>query len=209
MSVMTNMNSTSNFLFGASEHELLTLSLSEIIDGLMNDYKSFSQGDGAGIRIPDSKQEPRMAHSSILFAEGVRLALTYPELGKKLVLASLFNNHERAAYWTVERLSRESEKDEVKCRRMSSVGDEAPNILTILRMLADHEGLSTEEIILLANYFGFNIRVVRWLDSYGELLLLEPLIKKIEEFEAFKAAERKRKKKELEEEIKRLKGQTI
>lgn len=192
MSVMKNMNSTSNFLFGASEHELLTLSLSEIIDGLMNDYKSFSQGDGAGIRIPDSKQEPRMAHSSILFAEGVRLALTYPELGKKLVLASLFDNHERAAFWTFFQQESKSE-----------------NIINVIRKIAKGEELSDKEFLVFVNYFGFNKRAAEWLLSFGEVNVLERLIKDIEEFEAFKAAERKRKKKELEEEIKRLKGQTI
>lgn len=191
MSVMTNMNSISNFLFGASEHELLTLSLSEIIDGLMNDYKSFSQGDGAGIRIPDSKQEPRMAHSSILFAEGARLALTYPELGKKLVLASLLDNHERAAFWTLLKLKSKSE-----------------DIINVIRKIANGEELSGKELLVFVNYFGFNKRAAEWLMSCGEVKMLERLIKDIEEFEAFKAAERKRKKEELEEEIKALKGQT-
>lgn len=191
MSVMTNMNSISNFLFGASEHELLTLSLSEIIDGLMNDYKSFSQGDGAGIRIPDSKQEPRMAHSSILFAEGARLALTYPELGKKLVLASLLDNHERAAFWTLFQLESKSE-----------------NIINVIRKIANGEELSDKELLVFVNYFGFNKRAAEWLMSCGEVKMLERLIKDIEEFEANKAAERKRKKEELEEEIKALKGQT-
>lgn len=190
MSVMKNMNSISNFLFGASEHELLTLSLSEIIDGLMNDYKSFSQGDGAGIRIPDSKQEPRMAHSSILFAEGARLALTYPELGKKLVLASLLDNHERAAFWTLFQLESKSE-----------------NIINVIRKIANGEELSDKELLVFVNYFGFNKRAAEWLMSCGEVKMLERLIKDIEEFEANKAAERKRKKKELEEEIKALKGQ--
>lgn len=190
MSVMKNMNSISNFLFGASEHELLTLSLSEIIDGLMNDYKSFSQGDGAGIRIPDSKQEPRMAHSSILFAEGARLALTYPELGKKLVLASLLDNHERAAFRTLFQLESKSE-----------------NIINVIRKIANGEELSDKELLVFVNYFGFNKRAAEWLMSCGEVKMLERLIKDIEEFEANKAAERKRKKKELEEEIKALKGQ--
>lgn len=191
MSVMTNMNSISNFLFGASEHELLTLSLSEIIDGLMNDYKSFSQGDGAGIRIPDSKQEPRMAHSSILFAEGARLALTYPELGKKLILASLLDNHERAAFWTLLKLKSKSE-----------------DIINVIRKIAGGEELSDKELLVFVNYFGFNKRAAEWLMSCGEVKMLERLIKDIEEFEAFKAAERERKKSELEEEIKALKGQT-
>lgn len=191
MSVMKNMNSISNFLFGASEHELLTLSLPEIIDGLMNDYKSFSQGDGAGIRIPDSKQEPRMAHSSILFAEGARLALTYPELGKKLVLASLLDNHERAAFRTLFQLESKSE-----------------NIINVIRKIANGEELSDKELLVFVNYFGFNKRAAEWLMSCGEVKMLERLIKDIEEFEANKAAERKRKKKELEEEIKALKGQT-
>lgn len=191
MSVMTNMNSISNFLFGASEHELLTLSLSEIIDGLMNDYKSFCQGDGAGIRIPDSKQEPRMAHSSILFAEGARLALTYPELGKKLVLASLLDNHERAAFWTLLKLKSKSE-----------------DIINVIRKIANGEELSDKELLVFVNYFGFNKRAAEWLMSCGEVKMLERLIKDIEEFEANKAAERKRKKEELEEEIKALKGQT-
>lgn len=191
MSVMTNMNSISNFLFGASEHELLTLSLSDIIDGLMNDYKSFSQGDGAGIRIPDSKQEPRMAHSSILFAEGARLALTYPELGKKLVLASLLDNHERAAFWTLLKLKSKSE-----------------DIINVIRKIAGGEELSDKELLVFVNYFGFNKRAAEWLMSCGEVKMLERLIKDIEEFEANKAAERKRKKKELEEEVKALKGQT-
>lgn len=194
MSVMTNMNSTSNFLFGASEHELLTLSLSEIIDGLMNDYKSFSQGDGAGIRIPDNKQESRMAHSSILFAEGARLALTYPELGKKLVLASLFDNHERAAFWTLFKLESKSENKD-------------KNLVDVVGKIANGEELSDRELLVFANYFGFNRRAAEWLLACGEVKMLERLIKDIEGFEAFKAAERKRKKRELEDEIKALKGQ--
>lgn len=196
MSVMKNMNSTSNFLFGASEHELLTLSLSEIIDGLMNDYKSFCQGDGAGIRVPDSMQEPRMAHSSILFAEGARLALAYPELGKKLVLASLFDNHERAAFWTLLKLKSKSE-------------DKEKYIINVIRKIAKGEELSGKELLVFVNYFGFSQRAAEWLLSCGEVNVLERLIKDIEEFETFKAAERERKKSELEEEIKALKGQAI
>lgn len=93
------MSTTPNFIFSASEHELITLSLAEIIDGLMTDYKSFSRGNKAGVEVPKSKQEIRMAHSCILYAEGLRLAYTHLELAKKLILASLFANNERAAEW--------------------------------------------------------------------------------------------------------------
>lgn len=96
---MSNMNTTSNFIFGATEHELITLSLAEIIDGLMTDYKSFSRGNEPGVEVPKEKQEIRMAHSCILYAEGLRLAYTHLELAKKLILASLFANNERAAQW--------------------------------------------------------------------------------------------------------------
>lgn len=96
---MSKMNTTSNFIFGATEHELITLSLGEIIDGLLTDYMSFSRGNNAGIEVPKEKQEIRMAHSCILFSEGLRLAYTHLELAKKLILASLFANNERAAEW--------------------------------------------------------------------------------------------------------------
>lgn len=99
MSVMTNFNSTPNFLSGASERELLTLSMSEIIDALLADYKSFSHGNDAGIHVPDKKQEPRQTHSCILYAEGLRLARTHLRLAKKLILASLFESNEPAAQW--------------------------------------------------------------------------------------------------------------
>ena len=99
MSVMINFNSTPNFVYSASERELLTLSIAEILDALIADYKSFSHGNDAGIQIPKSLQEPRLAHSCILYAEGLRLAQTHLRLAKKLILASMFNEDVRASQW--------------------------------------------------------------------------------------------------------------
>lgn len=96
---MTNFNTTPEFIFSASERELLTLTLAEIIDGIICDYKSFSKGIEEGIKIPEKKQEPRLMHSCILYAEGLRLAHTHPELAKKLIFASLFNASNRALDW--------------------------------------------------------------------------------------------------------------
>lgn len=96
---MTNFNITSNFIFGASERELITISFAEIIAGLVADYKSFSKGNEAGISIPQNKCESRMGHSCILYAEGVRLAHTHLELAKKLILASLFDYSDQIYYW--------------------------------------------------------------------------------------------------------------
>ena len=98
-SVMTNNSSISNFIFGASERELLTFSMAEIIDGLIADYKSFSHGNDEGILIPKALQEPRLAHSCILYSEGLRLAHTHLRLAKKLILASLLNGDIRASQW--------------------------------------------------------------------------------------------------------------
>lgn len=99
LSVMRNYNTTSNFIFCASERELITLSNAEILSGILADYKSFSRGIAAGIRIPEELQGPRMGHACILYAEGIRLAHTHLELAKKLILASLFYHQDRATEW--------------------------------------------------------------------------------------------------------------
>lgn len=96
---MRNYNTTSNFIFCAPERELITLSNSEILSGLLADYKSFSRGIAAGIWIPEELQGPRMGHACILYAEGLRLARTHLELAKKLILASLFYHQDRATEW--------------------------------------------------------------------------------------------------------------
>lgn len=127
------MNNTTNFIFGATERELVTLSMAEIIDGLMADYKSFSSGIQAGIRIPDKKVEPRMAHSSILYAEGLRLAKTHLELAKKLILASLFDAI--------------TAKDRINIRSIEwlKANDEAELLKKVLKAIKDFEDYKAEE----------------------------------------------------------------
>lgn len=170
MSVMTNFNSTINSIFGATERELLTLSLSEIIDGLMNDYKSFSRGTDAGIKIPDNKVEPRMSHSCVLYAEGLRLAQTHLDMAKKLILASIFDFNDQALFWlNVERKAKEKAEKEGK-----------EDDFNLLDAIAKMNNCRT--------------RALAWLQEYGEAQQLETLLKEISEFEAFKAAEREKKR---------------
>lgn len=96
---MRNFTETPNFIFSALERELLTLSIEEIIEALVADYKSFSHGNDEGIAVPEDLLEKRLSHSCILCGEGCRLALRLPELGKKLVMACLFYSNERAEEW--------------------------------------------------------------------------------------------------------------
>lgn len=96
---MKNFTDTPNFVFCALERELLTLSTKEIIEALLTDYASFSHGTEAGIKIPEALQEKRQMHSCILFSEGRRLAHRLPELGRKLILASLFAKNSRSEAW--------------------------------------------------------------------------------------------------------------
>ena len=179
---MTNFNSTSNFIFGASERELSTLSLREIIDGLMADYRSFSSGTSAGIHIPSGKQEPRMSHSCILFAEGLRQASVHLELAKKLILASLFDCNASVG----------------NCINALKGSDKLEEILRKFAMDAE---LKPEELLLLANTFGFNVRAAKWLAANNEMRQMEALFKLIAEFEAYKAEERR---KEEERKLKML-----
>lgn len=85
---MENYKPTLESIFSATEHELLTLSLSEIVNGLKKENTSNKRGKDASI-----------THSCMLYAEGLRLANTHPELAKKLILASLFDINVRAAKW--------------------------------------------------------------------------------------------------------------
>lgn len=87
---MENINTTPKSIFGATEHELLTLSLAEIINGLKKEIKSHKKGTGESI-----------AHSSILYAEGLRLAYTHLELAKKFIMASLFDTNTRSVEWLI------------------------------------------------------------------------------------------------------------
>lgn len=179
---MTNFNSTSNFIFGATERELSTLSLREIIDGLMADYKSFSSGTSAGIHIPSGKQEPRMSHSCILFAEGLRQASVHLELAKKLILASLFDSNAGLGNWI-------------------AANEDSDMLEKIFRKIVKSEELTLREKLILANTFGFNVRAAKWLADNDEVKHLESLFKLIAEFEAYKAEERR---KEEERKLKML-----
>lgn len=161
MSVMTKSNSIIESIFGASERELLTLSLAEIIDGLMQEYKSFSRGIEAGINIPDSKAEPRMSHSCILYAEGLRLAHTHLELAKKLIFASLLNFNSTAR----EQLERKAKEEKYS---------EKVNPLDAL-----------------VNPAGHNIQAFAWIKANGEAEQLEKLLREIDKFEDSKENERK------------------
>lgn len=173
MSVMENFNFTSDFIFSATERELLTLSLDDIVRGLMADYKSFSRNQDAGINIPKERREPRMSHSCILYAEGLRLAHTHLELAKKLVLASLFDCNEGTGRW------------------VAANGDFG-KMEAILKKMVKAEDLEFEDKLLLASVFGFNARIAKWLAVNGEIKQIEELCKLIAEFEARKAAERKK-----------------
>lgn len=87
---MENINTTPKSIFGATEHELLTLSLAEIVNGLKKEINAQTKGTDKSI-----------AHSSVLYAEGLRLADTHLELAKKLILASLFDNNTRSVEWLI------------------------------------------------------------------------------------------------------------
>ena len=174
MSAMTNYNSTPNYLFSAPERELLTLSSAEIIDGLKADYESFCRGNDAGVRVPDKMQEPRMAHSCILFAEGLRLAKTHLEQAKKLILASLFDCNIKIAGWFAD----ENGSD---------------GIWAVLKKVEDNKELAFEDELLLFRVFGFNARSVIWLAAHGNRPQLEEVFKAIEDYEAFKREERNKK----------------
>lgn len=170
---MTNFNITPNFIFCATERELLTLSLADIVNGLTADYKGFSRGNEASIRIPENQQEPRMSHSCILYAEGLRLAHTHPELAKKLVLASLFDSTARAAQWF-------------------AVKPDESAVFTVIRKIAENKELNDEEVMLLPNFFKFNVRTALWLINNGATDLLVEVLENIASHEAFKAAERRK-----------------
>lgn len=163
---MTNLNLTSNFIFGATERELATLSFAEIISGLMNDYKSFSAGTQAGIRIPDSKQERRISHSCILFAEGLRMAQSNLDIAKKLILASLFDFNNYVNYWLAVK-----EKEEKK----------NPDF-DILEAISADSHIST--------------RAFAWLKANKEAELLEKVLKAVKDFEDYKAEERRKEEEE-------------
>ena len=159
---MTNMNMTSDFIFGASERELLTLSMAELIDGLMADYKGFSRGTDAGISIPANKLETRMAHACMLYAEGLRLAHTHLELARKLLLASLYDFTSQANNWfKAEETAKENGED-----------------FDLLREIARFPHYST--------------RSFAWLKENGGVDDLEALLRQIKAFEDSKAKERKR-----------------
>lgn len=172
------MNNTSNFLFGATERELVTLSMAEIIDGLMADYKSFSPGIQAGIRIPDKKVEPRMAHSSILYAEGLRLAKTHLELAKKLILASIFDYSDQICYWFAVKEKKDKENEE--------------------------KGIKEKFDILeaITSLHHTNTRGFEWLKANEEVGRLEDLLKAIKDFEDYKAKKREEEEKKKESMLK-------
>lgn len=163
------MNTTTNFLFSASERELVNLSLKEIIDGIMADYKSLSYGNQEGIRIPEKKVEARMSHSSILYAEGLRLVQSHIELAKKLILASVFDYSDQIYYWlALKDMEKQENRD-----------------LDILEAIASMHHTSTR---------GFE-----WLMAHDEVEQLEKLLKSIKEFEDYKAKEREEEEKRKQE----------
>lgn len=176
-SVMANKTITSNSIFSASERELVTLSMSEIIDGLLLDYKSFSHGVQAGISVPDNLQEPRVSHSCILYAEGLRLARTHQEQARKLILASLFESNAKATDWFAE----EDTTDDVEATLMKAEAGQR---------------LTSEDDLLLFCTFGFHARAVKWLAANGGMNLLTTVFKEIKDFEAYKTAARIKNEKE-------------
>lgn len=172
---MTKFNPTSICLFSAPERELVTLSMSEIIDGLVNDYKSLSHGVQAGVQIPEKLQESLISHSCILYAEGLRLAHTHLELAMKLIMASLFESNARAANWFAE----EKKTDD--------------SIKVILKKVEAQQKPGYEDDQRLYSIFGFHARAVKWLAANGGIEYLKKVFKEIEDFETFKAAERNKK----------------
>jgi len=170
---MANMNYSSEFIFSAPERELLTLSIAEIIDGLMADYKNFSHKNDAGIRIPEKKQEPRMSHSCILYAEGLRLAHTHLNLAKKLILASLFDFVQQANYWFM--IERKSKEEEEKAKAEGKLIEKTFDLIEALSEL-NH----------------YSTRAIAWLDANDGTDELRILLREIKAFEDFKTAMRKK-----------------
>lgn len=175
---MTNRNFTPNYLFSASERELLTLSFAEIISGLVADYKGLCRGNEVGVHVPDKMQEPRMMHSCILFAEGLRLAPTHLDLAKKLIMTSLFESNARAASWFAEK-------------------NDPAELWAILQKIEGEQALVFEEELLLFRLFGFHARAVIWLVAHGSMHQLKEIFKAIEDHEAFKTEERNKEEEEV------------
>lgn len=165
---MKNTNAIPNLLSGANERELLTLSVAEITDALMADYKNFSSGIQEGISIPGKLQEPRMAHSSILYAEGLRLAQTHLDEAKKLIIASLFNFNEQAKDWLA----------------VKEIGE------------AVNPHFDIFDAILTV--YHTDTRAIRWLRENGEQQLLDNILKSIKDFEDYKAEERRKEEERKE-----------
>lgn len=169
------MNITPEFISCASERELLTLSLDEIIDGLMADYRNLNFRHNPGIDVPDQLREPRQTHSCILYAEAQRLAPAHLDLAKKLVLASLFDFSHQVYAWL-------------------QIKKEADNVA---KKLGKKERFNLLEA--LARNSHYSTRPIAWLMDNGEGKQVETYLNTIAKFETFKEAERERIRKEEEE----------
>lgn len=86
------------FLTNATEHELINMSLTDIMAEMMQHYEDMmdefdNDPNGGSCK---KLMEKRLSHSIILYAEGKRLVASQPELGHKLLMASIFWKHNRA-----------------------------------------------------------------------------------------------------------------
>lgn len=91
------------FLLSATECELLTMTDEEIIQEVIHRFEDLQvAADSNSISEKTRKEmDERLCHCGILFAEGRRLATVYPELGRKLIVASVFWNEQRGlCYFT-------------------------------------------------------------------------------------------------------------
>lgn len=85
-------NPTANILMNLSEVQLLNMADAAIVAEVVNHYSDlhFMAGDEAVSQKTIAKHQARQAHCGILYAQGKKLERTHPELGRKLILASIF-----------------------------------------------------------------------------------------------------------------------
>lgn len=92
------------FLTCATERELINMPMSDIMAEVMEHYEDMQYEFDADYKGGGCQKlmEERMSHAIILFAEGKRLVKLQPELGRKLLMASIFWKHNRALPYLAE-----------------------------------------------------------------------------------------------------------
>lgn len=85
------------FLITATEQDLLSMTDEEITNEVIMHYEDQHWGVKWNRQTENERVEldHRTIHSGILYAEGKRLSVTHPALGRKLMLASAFWNEQR------------------------------------------------------------------------------------------------------------------